>query len=386
MVHSSLSIIATAITLGAALRGASAQTGNPSAASGQSFNQPTKSWEQWQPKPTYAYSALPDRYMGDDRGKPTESGYQWDQSGYNRCLQADGSWNANATCQTAWINAVDDWCIWGPPVAGTEVGSYERVAVAYCTKGNHGTRLIPEGTLTGVHFVKTKDYVQVTGQGNFTNIGIPEGDAGGEMDPHGEDDLMNPIGGVVYSTVVPGHEGTPYQLGEWTNFMSWNQFCLRACWGTNARAQCQHIYDVLGCTWNIPANYGEGFESCEGDIAMIQGVYDGSTFYQGQPNTPAPHPAPSSSRCSSMSSVGNGGLLLAASLQTSSSAAPASSSAAAGSSSGMQTVGRQTGASSGANAAATGSSRDNASSGAASTMVVGAAAGIVALVGAAMVL
>lgn len=103
----------------------------------------------------------------------------------------------------------------GPPIAGVEVGSFERVAVAYCTKATHGTRLIPEGTLTGVHFVKTKDYVQVTGAGNFTNIGIPEGDTGGEMDPHGEDDLMNPIGGVVYSTVVPGHGGKPYQLGEW---------------------------------------------------------------------------------------------------------------------------------------------------------------------------
>lgn len=110
----SLPLLSGALAL-VALRGASAQqsgtTGNPSAATGQTFNQPTKSWEQWQPKPTYAYSALPDQYMGPDRGKPTENGYQWDQSGYNRCLQADGSWNANATCQTAWINAVDDWCI-----------------------------------------------------------------------------------------------------------------------------------------------------------------------------------------------------------------------------------------------------------------------------------
>lgn len=63
------------------------------------------------------------------------------------------------------------------------------IAVAYCTKPVHGTRLIPDGTLTGVHFVKTSDYVQVTGTGNFSNIGIPVGDDGGEMDPHGEDDL-----------------------------------------------------------------------------------------------------------------------------------------------------------------------------------------------------
>lgn len=59
------------------------EAGNPAAETGQTFNQPTKSWSQWQPKPTYAYSALPDRYMGDDRAPPVdEGGYQWDQSGY----------------------------------------------------------------------------------------------------------------------------------------------------------------------------------------------------------------------------------------------------------------------------------------------------------------
>lgn len=65
------------------------------------------------------------------------------------------------------------------------------------------------------------------------------------------------------------------------------QFCLRACWGNDARARCQHIYDVLGCNWNIPASYDVGeFETCDGDLGLIQGVYDGSTFAQGDPVTP----------------------------------------------------------------------------------------------------
>jgi hypothetical protein len=36
--------------------------------------------------------------------------------------------------------------------------------------------------LKGVHFVKTSEYVQVTGVGDFTKINIPKGDSGGELD------------------------------------------------------------------------------------------------------------------------------------------------------------------------------------------------------------
>src|ERR1700722_3675837 len=39
------------------------------------------------------------------------------------------------------------------------------------------------------------------------------------------------------------------------------------------------------------------------------GVYDGSTFHQGQPSTPAAHPAPSSSLCTTLSTIGNGFLV-----------------------------------------------------------------------------
>ena len=54
-------------------------------------------------------------------------------------------------------------------------------------KPGHGTRLIPDGAITGAHFVQTPDYVQVTGVGDLTKINIPQGDEGGELDPHGAD-------------------------------------------------------------------------------------------------------------------------------------------------------------------------------------------------------
>jgi hypothetical protein len=63
----------------------------------------------------------------------------------------------------------------------------------------------------------------------------------------------------------------------------------------------------LGCFWNMPGNYNPGvFEKCQGDSGEPMGVYGSSTFFQGQPNTPPPHPAPSSSLCTTLSTIGNG--------------------------------------------------------------------------------
>lgn len=77
-----------------------------------------------------------------------------------------------------WMNDADDFCLWAPPSLGT-IGDDEREVVAWCTKSGRGTRLIPDGTLSGVHFVRTSNYLQVTGVGNFTNINVAQGDGGG---------------------------------------------------------------------------------------------------------------------------------------------------------------------------------------------------------------
>lgn len=34
--------------------------------------------------------------------------------------------------------------------------------VSYCTQPGHGSRLMPKGALTGVHFVQTPHYLQIT--------------------------------------------------------------------------------------------------------------------------------------------------------------------------------------------------------------------------------
>ncbi|KAH8925338.1 hypothetical protein BT69DRAFT_1348791 [Atractiella rhizophila] len=226
---------------------------------------------------TYTPGSLPNQ---------TESG----QEGYNICGTANSQ---DSRCQTAYFNSLNDFCVWAPPTPG-EIGSTERFEVAWCTKPGYGTRLIPDGTIQGAHWVETPDYVQITGYGDFTTMNVVAGDSGGELDPHGADGNGNPIGGIVFTSAFGG--GVK-QAHEWTNFMSATEFCFRVCKdGPNAWLWCQHIYDVMGCGWNNPGDYTIGtYDSCDGDSGQYPGIYDGSTFHQDQGNTPLLtllHPSP----------------------------------------------------------------------------------------------
>ncbi|KAG8766436.1 hypothetical protein FRC16_007662, partial [Serendipita sp. 398] len=125
-------------------------------------------------------------------------------------------------------------------------------------------------------------------------IHVPNGDEGGELDNHGADGNGNPIGGLIYGNAF----GNGQQFHEWTQFISYNEFCIRACVGPNAPVNCNHIYDEMGCYWNMPANYNTGvFESCQGNDSLPMGLYGSSRWYQGVSPTPAAHPAPASSNC-----------------------------------------------------------------------------------------
>ncbi|KAG7439360.1 uncharacterized protein BT62DRAFT_983444 [Guyanagaster necrorhizus] len=247
------------------------------------------------------YSAT---YLPDTAPDTSEQG----QSGTNKCGTTSSQ---NSMCQNVYINGVDDFCLWAPPTAGAEstIGDTERIEVSWCLKDGYGTRIIPSGAITGAHFVQTPDFIQVTGSGDLTKLNIPSGDAGGELDPHGADGNGNPIGGLVFSTAF----GKLEQVFEWTNFMSADQFCFRACnpAGSMAPTWCQHIYDVMGCEWNMPGNYDAGeFESCQGDSGQPMGVYGTSTFHQGDASTPAAHSIPLSSQCTTVSAIGGGSAIL----------------------------------------------------------------------------
>jgi len=247
------------------------------------------------------YSAT---YLPVNLPPKTEEG-QW---GTNQCGTESSQ---NSTCQNVYINSVDDFCLWAPHTRMV-VGNAERETVAYCIRSGYGTRLIPDGTIKGAHFVQTPDYVQVTGVGDLTSLNIPAGDQGGELDPHGADQKGNPIGGVVFGTSFGGLQ----QYHEWTNFMSATTFCIKGCKdGKDARKHCQHIYDIVGCDFNMPANYSSGiFENCKGDttyfpglysVSLANGTYATSTFRQGQAKTPEAHLAAPSSECQFVSTISN---------------------------------------------------------------------------------
>ena len=264
---------------------------------------------QAQNKPTFSITNLPDQWEPD-------------QTGTNQCGKYKPS-NQKSECQNAFINSVSDFCVWGPPKRG-EIGEDEALVVSYCTKSGYGTRLIPDGTLKGAHFIKTPNFLQVTGEGDFTKILVKKGDEGGELDPHGADSYGNPKGGLVYSRNVKGQEGQWVQIKEWSNFMSADTFSFRACYGDDAASYCPHTLDEMGSEFNHPGNYDTGsFDNCEADSGHFPNVFKGSTFTQGAASvsisrfappviltfflqTPKGHKPGHSSNCQPVATVKNG--------------------------------------------------------------------------------
>ncbi|KAF9468666.1 hypothetical protein BDZ94DRAFT_1279735 [Collybia nuda] len=260
------------------------------------------------------------------------------------------------------VNSVDDFCLFAPPTM-QNISDSETFEVAWCTKQRNNARLIPDGTLTGVSFIKTDAYVQVYGYGDFTRLNIPFGDFGGELDPHGALGDGNPIGGNVTSNIT----GSDQNFAEW---MDYNQFCLRVCTTANstysAAAMCWHELDEMGCQFVMPGNYNfnNTFETCEAEVAYPPGWYptatvdgttsfstfaqfftgvgtDGVSYTVGDTVTPsAPFMTPSSSNCQTTSTISNGVALESLGITGASSGATASGPKATGAGTGKsyQTV------------------------------------------------
>ncbi|KAG8817802.1 hypothetical protein FRC17_011085 [Serendipita sp. 399] len=215
----------------------------------------------------FTYSALP--YQADPN-----TGERGTQYGYNICNSTTEG--PTSLCQTAIINSIDDFCLWGPPEPNSLIGNVEGESVAWCTKPGHGTRIIPKGAITGLQFMRTPDYIQVTGFIKQDYINIAADDSGGELDPHGADQRGNPLGGLLFSNAWGGDY---IQAVEWHNFMGGGTFCLKACDPSrpNAARFCEHIFDRIGCQYNAPAAYrDEEFTSCLGDNQDFPGIYTDS--------------------------------------------------------------------------------------------------------------
>lgn len=240
----------------------------------------------------------------DPANMPAKTDPSHDQFGYNDCQKRYGASTAKGHCQNIFINSIKDFCLYAPHKYGPTIGESEAKTISYCMKSGYGTRLIPDGTIQGAHFLKTPSYVQITGQGDLTKINVLAGDEGGELDPHGATGAGNPVGGVVFTRAFSGNF---QQIKEWQHFISSNEFCFRACVGPYAAEWCPHIYDVMGCYWNEPASYKKGsFDQCDGTEGQWPGVYSGSTWYQGQKPTPPAQKPGKSSNCRAYPTIKNG--------------------------------------------------------------------------------
>jgi len=240
---------------------------------------------------TFPPTALADKHFAYPTGIPykvdTDQGLiRGTQFGYNICNSTTE--NQKSLCQTSFLNAPDDFCVWAPDAPDSLVSNTEGEMVAWCTKPGRGTRLIPAGALQGIQFMRTPDYVQVIGFIDQSKINIKSDDFGGEMDPHGADLRGNPMGGLMYSNAFSGSANNFQQVIEWHNFMGGNAFCLKACdpAGPNAAHFCEHRLDRIGCAYNAPNNAQNGtFESCKGDNQDFPGVYttNGQVVTYSQP-------------------------------------------------------------------------------------------------------
>jgi hypothetical protein len=292
------------------------------------------------------------------------------------------------------INSIDDFCLFAPPTP-QDIADSETLEVAWCTQQRNNARVIPDGTITGVSFLKTDFYVQLIGYGDLTKLNIPAGDFGGELDPHGAFGDGNPVGGNVTSNIT----GSDQHFAEWMLYIDFNQFCIRVCTNANstysAANMCWHELDEMGCEFVMPGNYNVNgtFETCEADVAYPPGWYptatvngtpvfstfaqrftgtltDGQVYTVGDLATPsAPFTIPSSSNCQTTSTISNG-IALA---QLGVTAAPTSGASASGStptgasasvtgSGKISTAAKPTGSSTGTAAAASGSSSSSQSS------------------------
>ncbi|KAJ7611912.1 hypothetical protein DFH06DRAFT_1371753 [Mycena polygramma] len=233
------------------------------------------------------YNAIPYQVMTDT---DDPRGFQ---TGYNICNSTTE--NQDSLCQTMFVNHVDDFCLWAPGPPNSTISDTEGDVVAWCTKKGHGTRIIPDGAITGLQFIKTPSYIQIAGTIDQAKLNIA-GEYGGELDSGGQDGEGNPMGGLVYTNNFPsagGNNATFVQAQHWSFFIGANAFCGKICdqTGSNPQGLCNNIYDRLGCDYNAPNSAVAGtFESCAGDDMIPVGTYvvNGQTSVYHQPAETVP--------------------------------------------------------------------------------------------------
>ncbi|OWZ76482.1 hypothetical protein C365_04630 [Cryptococcus neoformans Bt85] len=180
----------------------------------------------------------------------------------HRNVHGDGEGD---TPRSVYLISHTDFCLFGPPSPlpsnTSSISQINKDVVSWCTDRRHGNRVVPEGTLNGVTYVKTNSWVQVSGTGDFTKINIPAGDQGAQFDS-----VENtPDGAVLYTT-----DGD--QAASWVTMISSTIYCVRAC---SDAQYCPTVYDEMGCYFFTSNGIGwDGvYQDCVGDEGDPPGVY-----------------------------------------------------------------------------------------------------------------
>lgn len=198
----------------------------------------------------------------------------------------------------AQLNSATDFCIYLPPDPTMQnLVDAEVDAVAYCFNPFNETRPFPDGFIKTAHFLRTPNFIQVTGTYDRTKMNLSPNDCGGEYDNHGAENVGNPVGAFIDG-------GTHWnEFASGCDFPGDGAFCIRSCFTDADFPWCNNQYDVMGCQWVMPGQYQQpGFTDCTADSGDPIGVYGTSTFKQGDPSTPTAHSAVSSSNCQTTAS------------------------------------------------------------------------------------
>ncbi|KAI5480370.1 hypothetical protein MNV49_000945 [Pseudohyphozyma bogoriensis] len=173
------------------------------------------------------------------------------------------------------------FCLWGSPGTTPDgvIGNVEAAVVAYCSRSGHGSRIFPPGTITGIQFMRTSQYIQITGVLNQTGLNLDPSDSGVDV-PHRHQ----------YSSGLNATDNsTLEQVVSWNNFIGSGVFCFKLCGPLTYPNYCENRYDLIGCNYNAPAAYEAGvFESCDGELQDVVGTYTdsfGTTQTWSQPTS-----------------------------------------------------------------------------------------------------
>ena len=146
----------------------------------------------------FTWPDIPYQVTGDNGGgRGPQSGYNLCNStteGPNSmcqvCLFFEKKESAHAHVlfleQTMFVNDLSDFCIWSSPKVNDTISESEAYEVAWCTKPGHGTRLVPEGTFSGLQFLYAKNYIAVIGYLDQSKVNLQISptvdDGGGKFD------------------------------------------------------------------------------------------------------------------------------------------------------------------------------------------------------------